>query len=284
MSNELANKFWRDIKALQTEAVDGLAPVRVAVVSESGGEVTVTRYDDDSGEPDVNTHPRLIGFRLDTSVDAYTLPLGNNQLLILGSLDNGETHFDLTPIAMHLDRALHVHEDTTVDGALAAGDSFLTSLTTDFGLFANGQTWLNDNTYIKNADSPIFMVDSQASSDTASTSSTVNLSVAIQVSLTLGDGTAGDGTWDVFANGSVALRNSAGVVAKVAVGIDGNDGLEHTTPVLDTTLYTRCAASHERTGLTGNRSILVSVKFRSNTANTTFAANPEITVIAKRVS
>lgn len=265
---------------MQEEATGSMKPVRVQIVADRQTEVDVIRYEDE--EQVTETHPRMLGWDMVIGHDAYALPLGNEQLLVLGTLEPVD---EPPPITLNHDVEIYGDLDLFASGVssfghlTAAGDVTGSSIIANDDLTAFGPAVFNSTIELADADSPIYDTESQASSDTASTSSTVGLSVAIQISLPLPPG-----TWDVWADGSVSLINAASATARVAVGIDGNDGDIHVTPPLSTTIYTACTASHKRTGLAGDRTILVSMKFRSGTSNLTSAANPQLTVFAKRTA
>ena len=283
MSEELAKKFWRDIASLQSDAVSGLTPVRVKIVSETDGEVTLIRADDPDQLPDPDTHPRLKGFRLQAGQDAFGLPLGNDQLLIIGTLQNSTNQLDLGMDKEYIDRTLVVSQHVNASGNVTAGNQVVgDTVSAASFLLGPGENWLSGQTFLNNADSPVITNGSQASADTPSTTSTTTMQDAISVNITLGDGTAGAGTWAIWVLGSVSLINSASATARVCATIDGVQGNIHVTPALNTAIYTSCAAASVASGLTGNRTVAVKIQYRSGTANTTTAANPSLIVIAKR--
>lgn len=282
MSEELAKKFWRDIAAMHEETAQGLSLVRVKVLSELDGEVTLIRADDPEQTPDPDTHPRLKGFRLQANHEAFAAPLGNDQLLVLGTLQNSTNGLDFGMDKEYIDRSLIVQNDITgfnitaqnqVQGDVVNAGTFLNSI---------GQAWLSGPTYLKNADSPVIQSGSQASADTPSTTSTSTMQDAISVNVVLGDGTAGAGTWAIYVMGTVNLINSAGATGRVCATIDGTQGNTHVTSSLSTANYTACNAAFALGSLTGNRTVACKIQYRSGTANTTTASNPAIMVIAKR--
>lgn len=285
MSEELAKKFWRDIASLQSDAVSGLTPVRVQIVSESDGEVTVIRADDPDQLPDPDTHPRLKGFRLQAGQEAYALPLGNDQLLIIGTLQNSTNELDFGMDKEYIDRTLVVSQHVNASGNVTAGNQVVgDTVSAASYLLGPGQNWLSGQTFLNNADSPVIQAGSQASADVASTTNTATMQDAISVNIVLGDGTAGAGTWIIWVMGGVSLINSAGATARVCATIDGVAGNIHVTPALNTATYTHCVAASFATGLTGNRTVAVKIQYRCGSANTTTASNPSLIVVAKRTA
>jgi hypothetical protein len=121
---------------------------------------------------------------------------------------------------------------------------------------------------ILNTQAPDYVVAdamAQSSSNTASTTSTVNFSVAGTLSLALPPG-----TWRVAAIGGQMLKHSAGS-ASFQINIDGDQGQIET---LALTIEGTAVSKHELAGVVGDRSIDINVRFRSSTAGTTNSRNP----------
>lgn len=275
MSEELAKKFWIDIASMHDETSGGLRPVRVTVVSDVDGEVTLIRADDDTQEPEGTTHPKATPFVLPADVDAYALPLGNDQLLLLGQLRNDQFSGEYV-----LDAALKVNGNMNAEGGNVYGDAVVaTNLVTGDGAIFNTTVQALTGFNGPIIDGILANSGSQASADTPSTTNTSTLQDAISVNLVLPLG-----TYTVWVQGGVNLVNSASATARVAATIDGNTGNIHVTPALTTSSYTYCVAAHDVSGISGSRTIAIKIQYRCGSANTTTASNPSLMVIARRTA
>lgn len=273
MSDELGKQFWRNIAAMTEETAQSLSPVRVTIVSEDAGEVTLIRADDPDQTPDETTHPRLAGIQLIPGDDAYALPLGNSQLLVVGRLQNASLVDQLV-----YDKPVAFTTDVSMSGPGLQTDGLLSHSTV-----FDGNVAAETNMDVKNLMTSLFTTNSQASADTANTTNTVTMQDAISASVTLPPGLLNTGTYKISVVGGVNLINSAGATARVCATINGVQGNIHVTAPLDTTRYTYCVAAHEA-NVVGGAVITCKIQYRCGSANTTTATNPAITVIAKRIS
>lgn len=273
MSDELAKSFWRNIAAMNDETAQALAPVRVTIVGESGGEVSLIRADNPDQEADPDTHPRIAGLQLASGTDAYALPLGNSQLLVIGPLRN----------ASLIDPLTFGEYVSFAGGAGVSGPGLTTDSMLAHGALFDGNTVVEANMDVKNLMTTVFNTNSQASSTTASTTNTATMQDAISITITLPGGLMNTGTYLVTVMGGVNLINSAGATARVCADINGNSGNIHVTPPLNTATYTYCVAAHQA-NIIGGQVVTCKIQYRCGSANTTTASNPSIMVIAKRIS
>lgn len=114
---------------------------------------------------------------------------------------------------------------------------------------------------------------SQSASDNPTNASTANYLVACSLSLALPPG-----TWTVNAIGGLMLQNPGGV-SNVQIAIDGDTG---TARALTVTTEMQVVDDHRVSGVSGNRSIAVNVRFKSSSAGTTSSRNPWVIAIATR--
>jgi hypothetical protein len=119
---------------------------------------------------------------------------------------------------------------------------------------------------------------SATNSATASTSSTSTYSVAITLSITLPPG-----TWEISAHGTIALIHSASGKADVEITIDGT-AVSRQTPNLSSSVYGRFGSAQRLTGIAGNRTITITVEFKSFGTGTTTCAQPIISARAMRIA
>lgn len=119
----------------------------------------------------------------------------------------------------------------------------------------------------------------QSTADAGSTTSTSTYVTAATFSLFLPPG-----VWTVDVMGGISLTHSAGGQADYRIDIDGAAGFSRRTRNLSATVYSRYEANQTRTGVAGNRSINVEVKYKGTDAGTTSAANPSANVMARRIA
>jgi hypothetical protein len=124
--------------------------------------------------------------------------------------------------------------------------------------------------------SPFVMNGAQSTSDAASTTSTVNYSTAMTLSVPLPTG-----TWTVTAQGGIQLIHSAGGNLNFQINVDGVAGTERTLQGNATT-YSQYVTNNEQTGRSGT--INVTMRFKSSAAGTTTARNPWLFVVARRTA
>jgi hypothetical protein len=138
------------------------------------------------------------------------------------------------------------------------------------------------NAMIVNADSPLFLFYSQATSDTASTTNTGSTVVAASNALALGVG-----KWAVIAMASVVLSHSTSGAVQVSAQIEGDEGTARTVTNATVTTGVRCEAHISRVDeadwIDGEQTLNIRARFCSSTAGTTSARNPTIYCIAKRM-
>lgn len=248
MVSSVSEKFWQSIAAIRDDIVARVKPVRGTVNELTSGKIVLVRSINDPADRDEAEYARIRGFNVNVGEDVYALSLGDGQqLLVLGALQNS------SPTAYGLDAPLSVAGSIMATGALTAGDITGTAF-----------------------NSPLVQTEAQSSSDVASTTSAVNFSAAITIPVSLGTG-----MWSVHAQGGLNLRNSNGAAGQMQVNIDGNEGTIRTLG-LDINVMTMCVSEHQLAGRTGT--INVTVRFKSSTSGTTFANNPWLIIIARRVS
>jgi hypothetical protein len=137
------------------------------------------------------------------------------------------------------------------------------------------------NAMLVNADSPLFLFNSQGTSDTASTTNTGSTVVAFSTGITLGVG-----KWAIIAIASIILGHSTGGTVGVSAEIEGDEGtirLVSTVPSTGQRCEAHIARTDEADWLDGEQLLNIRARFRSNTAGTTSAKNPTIYCIAKRM-
>lgn len=137
------------------------------------------------------------------------------------------------------------------------------------------------NATLVNANSPDFRVKTQGSSDTASTTNTVNTVVAMEDVIVLPSG-----KWAVAVMGSVHLAHSTGGSVDITTQIDTVEGTARTFSSVGTA-GARCEAHSEIINevdwIQGEQTLTVRVRFRCVTAGTTSAKNPRLFTIVRRM-
>lgn len=121
--------------------------------------------------------------------------------------------------------------------------------------------------------STVVATGSQSVADTTSTTDTVAYQTAITVNIALGEG-----TWSIGAVGGLLIRHSVGS-ANWLVEIDGNAG---TARSLFITTEMQMVDDHNRSGVAGDRTVAVKVRYRGSDPGTTSARNPWAMVVATR--
>jgi len=137
------------------------------------------------------------------------------------------------------------------------------------------------NAALVNADSPVSLVQAEGSADTASTTNTGSTVSAITMVLDLGVG-----KWAVSAMGSVILTHSAGATVAVSIEIDTDEGTARTVTSAaapGVRAFAHLNRVDEINWIQGEQTINVRVRYRSDTAGTTSAKNPQIMALAKRM-
>ena len=113
-------------------------------------------------------------------------------------------------------------------------------------------------------------------SDTPTTTAISTFQQAYSQSVTLPAG-----TWAVYANGWLALKNSAGNSGALRIQIDGVAGGTRTVPLNSTTFQTlMCHAANF--SVSGGRTISVLMEFHGTTSGTTSAQNPALWIACQR--
>lgn len=137
------------------------------------------------------------------------------------------------------------------------------------------------NAILVNPNSPIPLMVTQGSSDTASTTNTASTVAAMSTALTLAPG-----KWAVIVIVGIILSHSAGGTVGISAEIEGMEGTVRLVSTVPTT-GARCEANiakvAEADWIQGEQVLNLRARFRSNTAGTTSAKNPSIIGIAYRM-
>lgn len=115
----------------------------------------------------------------------------------------------------------------------------------------------------------------QSSADTGSTTSTVNYSSAISVTMALPPG-----TWSVKAIGGLCIANTGGT-ANWLLSIDANNGTQRALSVVT---EMQMIDDHSLGGIAGNRTITMGMWFKSSSAGTTSVRNPWLYAVGMRTA
>lgn len=134
---------------------------------------------------------------------------------------------------------------------------------------------LNNPTFI-NANSPLFTVKTQGTSDTASTTNTGSTVAAMDDLIVMPDG-----KWSVLVLGGINLGHSTGGTVGISTEIEGVEGTVRLVASVASTGQ-MCFAHSDAVNIQGAQDLNLRVRFRSNTSGTTTAKNPVLVTIIRR--
>lgn len=145
------------------------------------------------------------------------------------------------------------------------------------------KTWTIDSatgtaTFSGGVNTPFHAILSQGSADTSSTSSVVTYVTAATLDIALPVG-----TWTVRSFGLLGLKHSNSLGVNFLLHVDGNDGGVKTLDCPSAT-YRLLSDNGQITGIAGNRTIQLKLRYKSSDSGTTSASNPLIVALMERTS
>lgn len=281
-----ARDFYQGLRATLENIIDTVRPWRAEVTSNlGGGQFLVTPSGSDVEMQE--SMAQIKGFSMAWgNADAVVMPFGGSHI-ILGKIDDLSRSTETLEFPILLLDDFIIQTPPLGDNTVFAVDATALSVQFPNGTDLKGwsdsyatEKWSIDGAtgalVASSFNSPFIVNGAQSTSDAASTTSTVNYSTAMTLSVPLPTG-----TWTVTATGGLQLIHSAGGNVNFQINVDGQAGTERTLSA-NASVHQSFVTNNEQTGRTGT--INVTVRFKSNAAGTTTARNPWLYVVARRTA